>query len=1035
MTEQTDISGTSYQWLSVASLLLGAAGSTGTRTFTTSSSIPNSAGIAVALRAASSGNTSISVTRPTGVVNNDVMYAAVAYAGGTLTPPAGWTQIIEQTATGVTTRVYRRVASSEGSSYTWSLDSTDPLAVAITAYYNVDTSNPEETSASQANTSGTSLTAPTVTPTTPSSLLLFVGGIAGDVRSTPPAGMNEEADTGITGVGVYVADESLSTADATGPNTATMASAAVSAGVHIVLKPSGSAGSAPTTIYVKYNDLQNGDRVLLQGVLALEAMAITSSYTEITAGEEYSYTVTRDLDGTGPNAWVKGDAVLNTGQTGNGWLEMYAQYGLTAAGESSNQRVGPTIVGNVRQSSTWNDFGPRFAAGSLNGLYDYSTSVYGFAAGNPTGSWVALDDTAGLRFMNVNTEVGYIRPNGTWRFYGDASNYISWNGTTMSVRGDIVVSGAVDWENMAGSPNLVRNSSFEMDTNGDGVADYFTVYNNDGGSVPTTGSLVSGTKSPKAQRISWTGTNASTKGIYFDITEAKAANVDYVLSFWARTSTATTVHFYENSPFATITWLTSQTTSTTWTYYAVRLNWSSTPAINFYLSIASGASISNGWIEFDNVSITRGSERVPYTASPVDIVGYGGGINMPFPTSGAAAGLYLTNNYLGYFSGTAWRSYIQSNGNAYFGNGSNQYMSWNGTTLSISGSVAITGSFTGVNYAGSASAGGAANSISGQGALATQNSVTWSTQVTGSGKPADNATVGAVWGTNLSSIPVRFADTPSSAGLYLTSSALGYYNSGWKSYFDNTGNFFFGYDASNRIEYNATNNHLRGIGGGIVQWYASGADGKFYAGAGNVLLDNSGVTMIVGTGASQQLKFYQNVAPGVGYKGYIRSNATAYGYNINVLSIGGSGEYGDITLQSTYSGSVTTSVWIKGDGNILLTGDLSVSGNLGTWTGVSFSSGWSNYGSGYGNVQYRRFGDIVMLRGLALYSSGGNNQICTLPVGFRPTSIHLGNAMAYNGTTQNMRVDVSTTGIVSWTSVTPASGNWVSLDGYWFFIT
>jgi len=44
---------------------------------------------------------------------------------------------------------------------------------------------------------------------------------------------------------------------------------------------------------------------------------------------------------------------------------------------------------------------------------------------------------------------------------------------------------------------------------------------------------------------------------------------------------------------------------------------------------------------------------------------------------------------------------------------------------------------------------GMAGSISGQGQLATQNAAAWASQVTGAGKPADNATVGAVAGVNL----------------------------------------------------------------------------------------------------------------------------------------------------------------------------------------------------------------------------------------------------------------------------------------------
>lgn len=1040
MTERADATAGTWIKAYMADQLLTAAGATGTRVATLSTS-ENNAGILVALTPSSSGggNTSVIVNRPTGVVNNDVMLASVAYAGGTLTAPAGWTQVLSQAGTGVTLRVYRRVASSEGSTYTWSLDSSDGLAVSISAYYNVDTSTPTPVSNSQANSSSTSMTAPTITPGAPSGLLFFAGAVAGNTRATAPGGMTEEADLGATAVGVYAADQALSTIDPTGTRVATLGSAAANAAANVYLLPSSTGGAAPTTIYVRYNNLNNGDRVLMEARGQFEAMAVTSAYTTITPNEEYSYTVTRNLDGTGANDWVEGDAILNTGQTGNGWLELYAQYGLVAAGESANQRIGPTIVGNVRASNTWNDFSPRFAAGSLNGLYDYATTVYGFAAGNPAATWVALDDTDGLRFMNVLAEVGYIRPNGQWRFNGDASNYIHWDGSSLHVRGDIVVSGAVDWENVTGSPNLVRNSSFEIDTNATGPADYFTVYNNDGGTVPTTGSIVSGERSPKAQRISWTGTNGAsgagngTKGIYFDITETKANDVDYVLSFWCRTNTATSVGFYENAPSATQTWLTSQTTSTTWAYYAVRLRWPTAggaPAANFYLSILIDAPIANGWIEFDNVQVTRGSERVPYTASPVDIVGYDGKINMPFPTSPAASsGLYLTNNYLGYWNGSNWRSYIQSNGNAYFGNGSTQYMQWDGTTLTISGAINVVGGFTGVNYAGSASAGGAANSITGQGALATQSSVTWQTQVTGTGKPADNATVGATWGSNLASIPVRFADTPSSNGLYVTASAMGFYNAGWTSYFDNSGNFFFGYSASNRIEYNASANQLRGIGGGTVQWYASAANGYLYAGGGTAGMSNRGVEILRSSGSlTYALQFVTAIGTGeraASIDVYTDTNPILPYYNQNTLWIE--------TFATT--GKAYHSIRMISQSIELAAGVYATSFDAGSvggnWMGLSFGTGWGNYGGGYQACQYMRFGNIVFLRGLALLSSGTGANIGNLPSGYRPTSGQIIKASASSASAGVSRIDITAAGAIN--VVGGATTNmWVYLDHVFF---
>lgn len=129
----------------------------------------------------------------------------------------------------------------------------------------------------------------------------------------------------------------------------------------------------------------------------------------------------------------------------------------------------------------------------------------------------------------------------------------------------------------------------------------------------------------------------------------------------------------------------------------------------------------------------------------------------------------------------------------------------------------------GINYAGAASPGAAATAIVGQGDLATADSADWSTQVSGTGKPADNATVGATWGTNLYSIPTTLT-APSGSGLYLSSTYMGFYNgSAWKTYMDNAGNLVLGdYVGGNKGLY----------------WDQSGGilniRGNIYATAGNI---------------------------------------------------------------------------------------------------------------------------------------------------------------------------------------------------------
>lgn len=152
-----------------------------------------------------------------------------------------------------------------------------------------------------------------------------------------------------------------------------------------------------TTIDVAANTLTSGDRIYLESTGKLEWMAVTSGATAVTGG--YRYSVTRNLNGAGAQTWSAGDAVVNTGQTGQGFIDLYSRYGIPANGQTSTTRQGPTIVGNVRTGSTFDSIAERWAVGNLKGLYDYGATAYGFAAGDPQAAWLALDATNGLRMM------------------------------------------------------------------------------------------------------------------------------------------------------------------------------------------------------------------------------------------------------------------------------------------------------------------------------------------------------------------------------------------------------------------------------------------------------------------------------------------------------------------------------------------------------------------------------------------------------------------------------------------------------------
>jgi hypothetical protein len=83
-------------------------------------------------------------------------------------------------------------------------------------------------------------------------------------------------------------------------------------------------------------------------------------------------------------------------------------------------------------------------------------------------------------------------------------------------------------------------------------------------------------------------------------------------------------------------------------------------------------------------------------------------------TPGIGAGLYLGADYMGYYSGSAWGSYIRNNGYFHFaGNGTN-YLDWNGSVLTVRGALTAddmtVGTLAGITVTGNTISG---NTISG----------------------------------------------------------------------------------------------------------------------------------------------------------------------------------------------------------------------------------------------------------------------------------------------------------------------------------
>lgn len=164
--------------------------------------------------------------------------------------------------------------------------------------------------------------------------------------------------------------------------------------------------SSQTTIDTDYSSFLANDYIYFSsapgGVAQVEVMKVSGTPTTITGG--YRYTVSRNLDGSGANSWVAGDAGVSLGNsTSKGYIDL-------SSTSTIHGHIGPTIAIYSRSATTnWNDVKPVVTMGNLRSFVDYGADNMGFATGNdltltPTTGFkgVTIDRSNGLRMFNVD---------------------------------------------------------------------------------------------------------------------------------------------------------------------------------------------------------------------------------------------------------------------------------------------------------------------------------------------------------------------------------------------------------------------------------------------------------------------------------------------------------------------------------------------------------------------------------------------------------------------------------------------------------
>ena len=207
----------------------------------------------VAASSASAQTTALTVAKPSGLTNDDVIVASVTVLGAAaVIAPPGWSLVETLNNGNLGQSVYLKTATaSEPVSYAWRLSTLRPMAVALSAYRGIDPQYPLDIAGQRTNASGSAVVAPSVTTTIDHGLLVIVSGIATNATLTPPAGATEQVEILLNPnkqkIAGSIADQLLGLAGSTGTRTTVASKSDVSVGQAIVLRPTGLPVPADTT--------------------------------------------------------------------------------------------------------------------------------------------------------------------------------------------------------------------------------------------------------------------------------------------------------------------------------------------------------------------------------------------------------------------------------------------------------------------------------------------------------------------------------------------------------------------------------------------------------------------------------------------------------------------------------------------------------------------------------------------------------------------------------------------------------------------
>jgi hypothetical protein len=193
---------------------------------------------------------SASVTNGANTITNGDLLIAIVVANnwtpaapGSISAPAGWTQVVQQTGNGlnfggtdVQGAIYYKIASSESPPYSFTWTTASSFNWTLLDYTGANSSTPFEASAAGTTTNGsTSLIAPSISPANSNSMEICAWNAGGNAGAfTPPGTMTTRVNNGTGAFNVaYMAVSELQLAASGSTATQTLTQVSNSFGLQL----------------------------------------------------------------------------------------------------------------------------------------------------------------------------------------------------------------------------------------------------------------------------------------------------------------------------------------------------------------------------------------------------------------------------------------------------------------------------------------------------------------------------------------------------------------------------------------------------------------------------------------------------------------------------------------------------------------------------------------------------------------------------------------------------------------------------------